>query len=253
MNQQPLVSIIMPSYNSEAFIEESILSIINQTYTNWELLITDDCSKDNTQTIIQRYIQQDSRIHLFTLKENGGAGVARNNSIKQAQGRYIAFCDSDDRWTDNKLDVQISYMQKHKIHLSYTSYYTCTEEGQQFGKVECLNSLNYFKLLRDNAIACLTAVYDTFHYGKIYMPTIRKRQDWALWLQIIKKTKIAHGIQKPLAYYRVRSNSISSNKLNLVKYNVRIYKEVEQFSWTKSIFVFCFLFMPYYTYKKILK
>jgi len=131
MDNFGLVSIITPSYNSSSFIAETIESILSQTYLNWELLITDDCSTDRSVEIIERYIQRDSRIKLFRLEKNCGAGVCRNRSISEAKGRFIAFCDSDDRWCPEKLEKQLAFMRGKDCALSYTSYMTC-DEWQDF-------------------------------------------------------------------------------------------------------------------------
>ncbi|KAA6310586.1 putative teichuronic acid biosynthesis glycosyltransferase TuaG, partial [termite gut metagenome] len=225
-----LVSIITPTYNSSQFIKETINSILNQSYTNWELLITDDCSTDNSIEIISQYAQQDSRIKLFCLSENSGAGIARNNSIKYAKGRFIAFCDSDDKWLPEKLEKQVAFMLKHEYALVYSSYFTCTENGKLEGKVLCRPEVSYYDLVKENCIGCLTAMYDTKRLGKIYMPTIRKRQDWALWLITLKQCRYAYGILDPLAIYRLRRNSLSSNRLNLISYNIKIYRDVLYYS-----------------------
>ena len=135
MQDYCLVSIITPSYNSEAFIEETITSILAQTYTNWELLITDDYSTDRSIEIIKRYCQQDKRIKLFQLSQNRGAGICRNTSIEAAQVRFIAFCDSDDCWYPQKLEKQLAFMHKKKAALSYTAYMTCNEASQITGIV----------------------------------------------------------------------------------------------------------------------
>lgn len=182
MKDYGLVSIVTPSYNCEKYIGETIESIIAQTYPNWELLITDDVSTDKSTEIIRRYIEKDSRIKLLKLQVNSGAGVARNNSIKNAKGRFIAFCDSDDRWYPQKLERQLSFMQEKQCALSFTSYDICNENSELCGYVECLPILNIRKILRDNGIGCLTAMYDTKIIGKHFMPNMRKRQDWCLWI-----------------------------------------------------------------------
>ncbi len=245
-----LVSIIMPSYNAAKYISEAIESVITQTYTSWELLITDDRSSDNSRDIIKYYTETDSRVKLFCLKENSGAGVARNNSIKKAKGRFIAFLDSDDRWKPNKLEVQIKFMLDNGYELTYSSYDVCNQSGNIVSKVTCLKRLNYKTLIRDNGIGCLTAIYDSKNIGKVYMPTIRKRQDWGLWLSIIKKTKYAYGIKDEyLAIYR-NSNGLSSNKIKLLQANFKLYNEVEKFNKLISFILLAFYFLPYYFYKK---
>lgn len=247
-----LVSIITPSYNSASFIAETIESILAQTYTNWELLITDDCSTDNTSTIVSNYMQKDSRIKFFQLTNNSGAGVARNNSIKEANGRFLAFCDSDDCWYPHKLEKQLTFMVNNGYEFTCTSYDCYNEAGnKKIGSIKCKKKITYWTLLKDNSIGCLTSIYDTFHIGKIYMPIIRKRQDWGLWLSIIKKTKTVYGLQDTLAKYRIRENSISSNKIEMLKYNYSLYKDVEGFGSVSSFFLLTGYFLPYYFYKKI--
>lgn len=251
MTDYGLVSIITPTYNSAAFVAETIEAIIAQTYSNWELLITDDCSTDSTIDIVQKYCEIDSRIKLFKLEKNSGAGVARNNSIREAKGRFIAFCDADDRWYPEKLEKQLCLMTEEDIALSYTSYDTSNEEGEIIGRVNCLKSLNYLKILRDNGIGCLTAMYDTEKIGKCYFPSIRKRQDWCLWIDIIKKFGPAYGLQTPLSIYRIRKGSISSNKFAMLKYNYNVYRQVLQFNRLTSFMLLVGYFLPYYLYKKI--
>lgn len=242
---QDLVSIITPSYNCSAFIDETIESILSQTYKNWELLITDDCSTDNSREIISEYCSRDPRIKLFNLEKNSGAGVARNNSIREAKGHYIAFCDSDDRWYPEKLEKQLDFMRREKCTLSYTSYDVCDEAGQITGYVDCLRRMTKGKILRDNGIGCLTAIYDTDMIGKHYMPSMRKRQDWCLWIDIISKHGEAKGLQEPLALYRNRTDSISSNKVEMLKYNYEVYHTFMKKSPIISWSILLFHFMPY--------
>jgi len=244
-----LVSIIMPNHNAEQFIKDSILSILLQTYKNWELIIVDDCSSDSSVEIIKSYVANDSRIQLIELEENGGPAIARNYAIKQAKGRYIAFLDSDDLWHPDKLSKQISFMQEYDIALSHTSYHTIEEEsGEIMDRINVPGKVNYSELLKQNIIGCLTAIYDTRKIGKVYMPDISKRQDFGLWLNILKKVPYAYGLNESLAYYRVRSASVSSNKILASKYNWKLYREVEKLPLYKAIYYF-----GWYTYKSILK
>lgn len=245
-----LVSIITPTYNSIRFLDDTIQSIRSQTFTNWELLITDDCSTDGTWELLQKYQEEDNRIKIFRLEKNSGPGVARNNSIKHAQGRFIAFCDSDDQWKPEKLEKQIKFMLDNDLALSFSSYDVIDERNNALGEVIAPEKVSYKSMLRNNYIGCLTAIYDTDKVGKVYMPTIRKRQDWALWLAILKKTPFALGIKEKLAVYRDRSQSISSNKIDLIKYNWNIYHNVEKFSVLKSVFLLI-QFLFYYFKKKI--
>lgn len=246
MKNLGLVSIITPTFNSASFISETIESIINQSYPYWELLITDDCSNDETLNIVQKYTEQDSRIKLFKLNSNSGAGICRNNSIKMANGRFIAFCDSDDCWLPNKLEKQLSFMIEKDCTLSYTSYLTCNEKSHTTGIIVCKKKITYKNMIHNDEIGCLTAIYDTEKIGKVYLPSLRKRQDWGLWLKILKECKISYGMKEPLAIYRVHNNSISSRKLSLIKYNIKIYQEILHFSKIKSYFYFFFIFLPTY-------
>lgn len=231
-----LVSIIMPSYNSEKFIKASIDSVLNQSYQNWELLITDDGSTDNSKEIINEYVLLDFRIQLFSIK-NQGAAVARNNSIKQAKGNFIAFLDSDDIWLSKKLEKQIYFMKQNKIALSYTAYEKINETGEKLNDfVKAPLKLKYTDNLYANYIGCLTAIYDANELGKIYMPLIRKRQDYALWLSILKKIPYAMGLDENLALYRVREQSISSSKIEMLKWNWKLFYKIEKLGLIKSCF-----------------
>ena len=250
MNINNLVSIITPSFNSQRFISETIESIINQTYTNWELLITDDFSTDNTIEIVESYSKNDSRIKLFKLKKNLGAGLARNFSINKSQGRYIAFCDSDDQWKTNKLEVQMKFMKENNLVFSFTDYNSIDEYGISKGYIQCPKILTYNKLLKNNYVGCLTVIYDTKTLGKLLMPEIRKRQDWVLWLSIMKKIKLTKGLNTSLSIYRVRTNSISSNKFDLLKYNWSVYNRELGFNKFTS-FYYLLIFIINYFLKNI--
>ena len=251
MAKNELVSVVMPTHNGDRFLEDSIRSILAQTYANLELVITDDCS-DNIVTleILRRFQEQDSRVDVVYLKENKGPGYARNKSIERARGRYIAFCDSDDRWFVDKLERQLAFMREKGCALCCSSYIVCNERNENIGIRISPVRITYKMMERDNKIGCLTAIYDIKKLGeKYYMPTLRKRQDWALFLIILQKCRIAYGMVEPLAYYRDRSHSVSSNKFSLVKYNVAVYHEIIKFSWLKSYFYFFFLFLPTYVVK----
>lgn len=247
--KEELVSIITPSFNSAKYIKETIESIQAQTYKNWELLITDDCSTDQTVDIVQKYASKDSRIHLFSLKTNSGAGAARNNSIAHAKGRYIAFCDSDDLWDQDKLDRQIAFMNEKDTAFSYSSYNSMDERSGARSTVEVPPTLTLRDIIRCNQIGCLTAVYDTAKVGKIYMPLLRKRQDWGLWILVLQKCQKAYGITEALGTYRIRESSISRSKFNLVKYNMAIYEEVLGWSKLHAALYFTFVFTPNYLFK----
>lgn len=217
------MSIIMPSYNAEKTIAQSIESVLQQHYTNWELLITDDKSSDNTINIINEYIAKDTRIKLFINEKNIGAGGSRNCSIKESKGRYIAFLDSDDLWFANKLAIQIDYMQKNNTALSYTWYQKFGDDGDG-GVIKPKLTVTYKQLLCSNIIGCLTAVYDVEILGKRFMPLIRKRQDMGLWLDILKNIDMAVGIPQVLAKYRIDSG-MTQNKLRILTWQWRFYRD----------------------------
>lgn len=241
------VSVIMPSYNSEQFLVETIDSVINQTFKEWELIIIDDFSPDNSNKIIGEYMEQSEKIKLISLKSNSGPAIARNRGIQEAKGRYIAFLDSDDLWHPDKLTKQISFMQELDIALSYTSYYRIKEtSGKIIYQFYVPEKVDYSELLKQNIIGCLTAIYDTKKIGKVYMPDIDKRQDFGLWLNILKKVPYAYGMIEPLASYRVRTSSVSSNKILASKYNWKLYREVEKLPLYKAIYYF-----GWYTYRSI--
>jgi glycosyltransferase involved in cell wall biosynthesis len=249
-----LVSIIMPTFNAGRFLSASIDSILAQTYQQWELLITDDDSTDPlTLSLLKEYAEKDQRIKVEYLKENNGPGVARNKSIERARGRYIAFCDSDDRWMPEKLERQLQLMEEKQCALCYSSYIICDAEGRETGIFIAPEKLTLETLKHDNKIGCLTAVYDSRLLGrKFYMPSLRKRQDWALFLSILKAASPAYALTQPLAYYRQRSHSVSSNKLALIKYNVKVYETVLNFPKWKAYAYFFFVFLPCY-YMKVIR
>lgn len=232
------VSIITPTYNSQDFIHQTIEAIINQTYTNWELLITDDYSTDETWSILTKYAESEPRIKIFRLEQNSGPGVARNNSIKHAKGRYIAFCDSDDIWASNKLEKQLRFLNKNNIQFTYSSYQKIDEENRKGGIVKPPTIISYNDLLKTCSIGCLTAIYDTEKIGKIYMPEIRKRQDYGLWLKIFKQISSTRGMNEVLGFYRVRKNSVSSNKIMAAYYHYRILREVAKVPRIKAWYYF---------------
>jgi glycosyltransferase involved in cell wall biosynthesis len=253
MNED-LVSVIMPTYNAGEYLSASIDSILNQTYKHLELLITDDGSTDSsTLRILEEYAGRDARIKVEHLKGNNGPGVARNKSIERAKGRYIAFCDSDDRWFPEKLERQIALMREKRCALSCTSYVTCNDSDQETGVVIAPETITFNMLKHDNKVGCSTAMYDTkLLGGKVFMPVIRKRQDWALFLTILRKSSPAYTVTEPMAYYRQRNHSVSSNKMSLIKYNVKIYETILGYPKWKAYPYFLFVFLPTY-YLKIQK
>jgi glycosyltransferase involved in cell wall biosynthesis len=254
--ERPSVSIITPSYNSVKYIAQTIRSVQEQTLADWELLITDDCSTDETIAIINSFAANDSRIRLFTLPQNSGPGVARNHSINQATGKYIAFLDADDVWKREKLEKQISFMQNSGSHFTFSFYDCMDENGQLINQcVEAPKTLAYRQLFFCNYVGNLTGIYDSDYFGKIPVSAIKKRQDWIVWLTILKKLKYAQPVPESLAIYRIRTGSVSSSKVNLLKYNFAVYRNFHRLNVIAAlgcmiVFLFTQLFVkPQYTKK----
>jgi teichuronic acid biosynthesis glycosyltransferase TuaG len=234
--ETPLVSIIIPCFNSEKFIAETVRSVQNQTYNNWEIIVVDDCSSDNTVSLILGMVQRDSRIRFFQLENNSGTGVARNKGLSNANGRYISFLDADDLWKPEKLRKQIDFLKTNKIPFAFSFYDCIDEEGKPLNKrVEAPLNLSYRQLFFCNYIGNLTGIYDVNYFGKIPISSIRKRQDWMLWLTVLKKIKTAQPVPESLAYYRVRNDSLSTSKLDLIKYNFAVYRKFHGFSFPIAV------------------
>ena len=212
MENQPLVSVIMPCYNMASYISDSIQSVQRQTYPYWELLIVDDASTDETVNIITSYAQSDTRIR-FAIKKHSGIADTRNQCIQMAQGQFLAFLDADDIWHPEKIDCQLSFMTKKHIGFSYSTYDWIDENGQTLNKViKTVGDMTYKDYLRNTVIGCSTVMVDTDIVGKVVVPDFRTSEDSATWLNILKKGFIAYAIETPLVSYRIRRKSASSNK-----------------------------------------
>ncbi|WP_414698574.1 glycosyltransferase family 2 protein [Peptacetobacter sp. AB845] len=238
--QEGLVSIVTPVYNAERFINETIDSVIAQTYDNWELILVDDCSSDNSAAIIDEYVKKDSRVKYIKNKENSGAAVSRNAGIEMAKGQYVAFVDSDDVWKPEKLEKQLAFMKKNNYAFTFTAYRYVLEDGTVTDKIaNTVEKINYDGLLKNTVIGCSTVVIDRNIVGDFRMPLLRRGQDTATWLQILKKIDYAYGLNEQLVEYRKVSNSISSNKFKALKRTWNIYRNVEHLGLFKSCYVFC--------------
>lgn len=247
----PLISIITPAYNAEKFIGETIKSVLNQTYENWELIIVDDYSIDKTIDIVASFQHYDPRIKLIRLKKNSGPAIARNTAIDVAKGRFIAFLDSDDLWLSDKLEKQLQFMLHHDIAFSFTKYMKMKEDGTETGSViDVPASINYNGLLKHCVIGCLTVMLDTEKTGKVKMINMRNRQDYVLWLNLTKVGFVAYGLPEILAKYRLVKNSISSNKIKMAKRNWYVYRKVEKQSIIKSAWYFSHYF--FYKLKQVI-
>ncbi len=245
-----LVSIITPTFNSEKFISETISSVLNQTYANWEMIIVDDFSTDKTIEIIQNFSKSDKRILFYKSSKNYGAGIARNKALEMAKGKYIAFLDADDLWKPEKLEKQIDFIQKNNLKFTFSFYECINENGKSLNKIiQSPKILTYKQLFYCNYVGNLTGIYDACFFGKIPISSIRKRQDWILWLTILKQIKTAKPVPKSLAFYRIRQDSISSSKINLLKYNFNIYRDFHK----KNFMVSCFCMVGFLFSQLVIK
>ncbi|WP_227937213.1 glycosyltransferase family 2 protein [Alkalihalobacillus deserti] len=236
---QPLVTVVTAAFNCEKFIGETIQSVQNQTYENWEMILVDDYSTDGTLDVLQRYAAEDDRIKVMVLEENSGAAVARNKALNSAKSKYVAFLDSDDLWLPEKLEKQIAFMQENDYAFTFTAYKTMDEFGNDLGQVvQAPKQMDYKGLLKNTIIGCLTVVIDVEKTGVLQMPLIRTRQDWALWLSVLKRGYIAYGYPEVLARYRKVKGSISSNKFKAAKQNFYVYRHVEKLSLPYALYNF---------------
>ncbi|MCD2469207.1 glycosyltransferase [Streptomyces sp. MBT42] len=235
----PLVSVVMPVYNSAATLGASVRSVLSQTHSDLELLVTDDKSSDDSFDLLMEFARQDERVKPETAAVQGGAGRARNLAIERARGDYIAFLDSDDLWLPEKAERQIAFAAAGDAPLTFTSYYKMDADyaGEsvdftQNGRVvRAREHVDYRAMLVRDYIGALTAMYDRNVLGTRLMPEMRKRQDYALWLSIMRDGADARGLTEPLAVYRAhQAGSLSSNKLSLVPYNWELYRQHEGLS-----------------------
>lgn len=245
-----LVSIIMPSYNTGRFIKETIESVQSQTYTNWELIVVDDCSTDNTDDVINEFLS-DERIHYIKNEKNSGAAVSRNKALKEAKGKWIAFLDSDDLWSPDKLEKQISFMKEYGYHFSYTNYSEIDEDSNPLGKmVTGPKKITRIGLYSYCWMGCLTVMYDVEIVGLIQIEDIKKNNDYAMWLKVCHKAS-CHLLNQDLGKYRKRTGSISNHNIKtLIGWHYKLWREamhknsIVSLFWTSMNMLFGF-------YKKI--
>lgn len=224
-----LVSIIMPSYNTEKFIKNSINSVINQTYQNWELIIVDDCSTDNTDNIVSQFLS-DGRIKYLKNETNSGAAVSRNRALREANGKWIAFLDSDDLWMADKLEKQIKFMEENNYHFTYTNYEEIDEDSKPIGRlIMGPKKITKRKMYNYCWPGCLTVMYDSETVGLIQIEDIKKNNDYAMWLKVCKKAN-CYLLNDTLGLYRKgRKGSISSHDYkNLIKWHYFLFREAEK-------------------------
>jgi teichuronic acid biosynthesis glycosyltransferase TuaG len=239
MIRDDLVSIITPAYNCEKFIVDTIESVIAQSYLNWEMIIINDKSSDNTKSIVEKYCSIDSRIKLINQEKNSGVAKARNVGIEAAEGRFIAFLDSDDCWKNDKLKKQLEFMKKNDYALTYTSYEYISEDGKKLNKIINIpSSQNYKQGLKNTIIGCLTVIVDREKVGDFEMPQLSHGEDHATWLKIMKSGHVAYGLNENLALYRVSKKSLTGNKFKVVKLQWKNYRENEGLSSILSFYYF---------------
>jgi teichuronic acid biosynthesis glycosyltransferase TuaG len=231
---KPVVSIITPAFNAEGFIRDTIESVQNQSLREWEMIIADDGSTDSTAEIVAEFMADDPRIKIIKLPGNLGPALARNAALDQCEGRFVAFLDSDDTWLPHKLEYQIDFMLKRSAAFSFGQYRRVTEDGEKLGRIIDVPELvTYHQLLKHNVIATLTAVIDTEKTGPVRM-TNEGYDDFILWLEILRRGFVAHGIKKDLARYRVVAGSVSRKKLRAARWVWNIYREVEKLSLAQA-------------------
>ena len=235
MNNE-LVSIITPSYNTAAFIEETIKSVQSQTYTNWEMIIVDDYSKDNTDEVVEKYFS-DSRIKYIKNEKNGGAAVSRNRALREAKGRWIAFLDSDDLWEKEKLEKQIAFMKENDCSFSYTAYEEIDENSKPLNVlVKGPRKISKFGMHAYCWVGCLTVMYDLQKIGLIQIEDIKKNNDYAMWLKICKKEN-CFFLNENLAKYRKRAGSISRHGIKtMILWHYKLWREAEKKSMIGAAF-----------------
>jgi teichuronic acid biosynthesis glycosyltransferase TuaG len=233
-----MISIITPSYNSAKFIGETIKSVRKQTYQDWEMLIVDDCSTDNSKDIIKEYSDNDARIKLIALEKNVGAAEARNIALRKAKGRYIAFLDSDDLWLPEKLNKQLAFMKKTKIDFSFTAYNRISESGKYINTIPVPKTIDYHNFLKNTVIGTLTVMIDRESTGYFEMPIIKSSHDMALWCKLLRNGRKAYGINETLAQYRVVSNSNTSKKLKAALDVWKVLRQHEKINFLKSAYYF---------------
>jgi len=229
----PEISIITPVYNSAKYLQETIDSVLNQTFSDWEWLITDDCSTDNSIEILEKI--KDSRIKIFRAEKNGGAGHARNISLENAVGRYITFLDADDFWEADFLEEMVSFMKKENAELAYSNYARCDEYlAPKIEDFKADKNVTFNNLLKTCRLSLLSSMYDSERVGKEYFPEASKREDHVMWLNLLKKIPVGKPFPKTMAKYRMHASSISRKKTNIMKDQYLVYKDYMKFSTLKS-------------------
>lgn len=233
---KPLVSIITPAFNCKETIKETYESIKNQTFESWEWIVIEDHSEDGTFEFIKELTKNDERVALLKTETNSGAAIARNLGIEKASGRYIAFLDSDDLWKKGKLSRQVQFMKENSYSFTFTDYDLLYPDGRIKQYRTKHNVVTYKRLLKSNHIGCLTVVYDSAALGKVFMPLdCEKREDHGAWLDITKRGVNAYRLDECLSVYRIGNDTVSSNKIKMMKYQYGLYRKHEKLNAIKSL------------------
>ncbi|MDB4834952.1 glycosyltransferase [Cyclobacteriaceae bacterium] len=242
-----LVSIVMPLYNAEKFLKKTVQSVINQTYKNWELIIVNDCSPDNSLNIAQGI--DDDRVKVYSLEENSGSGIARNLGIFKAEGDYITFLDADDIWDDKKLELHIAFMKEKNADFSHCNYGYIDENDKPIKEeFHVSEEVTYKQLLKRTEISCLTGMYYAKRIGKFYMSEHRRKQDYALWLSILKSGYKSYGLNECLAYYRQHSGSATTKKYKLILRHITFLRDTQGMNLFQSLY-----YTFWYVYNGVIK
>lgn len=235
------VSIVTPVFNASRFLHETADSVLNQTYQDWEWLLINDCSTDDSWEIMKELSKKDNRIKIFSNEVNLKSGKTRNIAITKSTGRFIAFLDADDLWHKDKLYIQVNFMIKNNYSFTHTSYGYLNEAGEKIKRTLHVSKVvDYKHLLKRTEISCLTAMYDVEVIGKFYMSDHARKQDYALWLSILRKGILAHGLDMELAYYRQVKGSATSKKHKLVLKHMDFLRETQGFNIIQALYYTCF-------------
>lgn len=235
----PSITIITPFYNSERFITDTIESVLNQTLTDWEWILVDDCSTDSSPQIVENYAVRDNRFIIVRLPENAGVGVARNVGLKKARGRYICFVDSDDCWLPQKLKIQIEFMQKNHYPISFTASQLIDDQGNVLDRImQVAESLDLKQYLKNTIIGFSTCMIDRTMTGDFDIIDMKTNEDGHLWIELLGRGHKAYGIDQILVHYRVHGKSLSSSKLRTAMGTWHLYYSVEKFGFFRSLYYF---------------
>lgn len=248
------VSIVMPYYNAGIYIKETVEAIISQTFKDWELIIVDDCSPvPETSEILNEVASLDSRIKVLKTDKNGGAGLARNVGIKEAQGRFLAFCDSDDWWYPTKLEDQLKFMEDNQYPFTCTWYEDANEDLESYYTMKQASRQTYKSMISGCNVGTPGVMIDTKILGKKYMPALRRAEDWGLWMMYLKETDYLYTYPKALWKYRHIPGSETSNKWRQMRSVVDMYRNVLGMNPIKAWFIGVFVFLPHNVLKKLKK